>query len=839
MTRARWILEAATSSVLLTGSACHGHPAPEEPEPAEVCAPMSPEDWARTKTQPHIDDSPEARKKLDFVLIAFLRNVERVNAGMPPLRYPKIPGVPERCIPAEVPVLVQFRGADLQPLVEAGLRAPGQKPRTDRETNLAIGVVSPARLIGLAQVPSVVGISSPRQMGLEISDSVPLIRASQLRQEWDQSLLRPYPDGAGVIVAIIDSGIDFRHQTFRKPDGRTRIIGLWDQSLSIHAGDRTRPDAIVGLPRGPVYDRHDIDHTLGYSTPPGTNPVHVRHRDHAISKFAEASHGTHVASIAAGNGRAAHFLHCNGGKYVGVAPAADIVLVNVWGGLFSDAFAAALRYVAEIADQEDKPCVVNISGGVTLGAHDGTDPLEAEVEAFMATPPGAKTRVVVKSAGNEAASRRHARAIIESQRAVTFDFEIKEGESGNCEIGFWYPANGHVNLELFAGTQSLGILVQGHPSASLAGVPVGPGLTTAHRSTVSLGWLTQGAGLNALSFQLSMLPPDAGGELFRGPWQLKVTNTGADTVVMDAWVDRFVGDVRFPAPGSPGDSVKATDLGTITIPGTAPSVVTVANHDSPGWLWGSESIHKESSRGPARVPVADYPKPTIAAPGTDIKAAEANHDGICPQWICTAWVEQTGTSMAAPHVAGALALLLQRYPTMPLAEVHDRLRTSARDPVDASDIPAWYRWGAGKLDAQALVNTPWPWVTMATPAAESARTAGGVGPASGGDRHPVTVLAGRGDSRHAALFSRHMSEVRRLVNTNRRVATLWHRAGGPALLRGLGGRSEGRSHDGDRVAYFERFLGQLTRYGSPALRASIASHVTTFVRMIFESGLPA
>ncbi|MBK9036689.1 MAG: S8 family serine peptidase [Myxococcales bacterium] len=254
------------------------------------------------------------RKKLDIQLVALLQNVERVNAGQPASRHPNIPGVPLRCIPAELTVLVTHRGIDMQPLLDAGLRAPGQKPRTDVETNLAIGVVSPARLMDLARVPSVIKISASRRMGLELSDSVPLIRAKQLRDQWDGDIGRPYPDGAGVIIAVIDSGIDFRHLTFRKPDGRTRILGLWDQSLSIHAGDRTRPDAIAGQVRGPVYDRHDIDHTLGYSTPPGIAPVAVRHRDSAVRGFAEASHGTHVAAIAAGNGLAPHFLHCSGGK---------------------------------------------------------------------------------------------------------------------------------------------------------------------------------------------------------------------------------------------------------------------------------------------------------------------------------------------------------------------------------------------------------------------------------------------------------------------------------------------------------------------------------------------
>ncbi len=169
MQRASWILRALASSVLLAGTACAcaARRPPESPEPAEVCTPMSSADWARTRTQARIDDQPEARRKLDILLVALLQNVERVNAGQPASRHPNIPGVPLRCIPAEVPVMVVHRGTDMQPLFDAGLRAPGQHPRDDLDMNIAIGVVSRARLMDLARVPSVVGIHAPSRMGLE------------------------------------------------------------------------------------------------------------------------------------------------------------------------------------------------------------------------------------------------------------------------------------------------------------------------------------------------------------------------------------------------------------------------------------------------------------------------------------------------------------------------------------------------------------------------------------------------------------------------------------------------------------------------------------------------
>ncbi|MBK9036688.1 MAG: hypothetical protein IPL61_36465 [Myxococcales bacterium] len=257
------------------------------------------------------------------------------------------------------------------------------------------------------------------------------------------------------------------------------------------------------------------------------------------------------------------------------------MLVNVFGGLYIEGFAAALRYIAEIADQENKPCVVNISAGITWGAHDGSDELESEAERFMTPTPGTKTRVVVKSAGNEAQARRHARATIDEQQTATFAFEIKEGENQNCEVGFWYRADATLSLELIVAGHSFGVLVQGAPNAGLNLVPVNPSAPpTSSRQPASSGTRIRWPSMPSISAVNDSA--ERRRRAVPGPWHLRVTNTGTAAVAVDAWVDRFVGDVRFPRPGGPGDNVKATDLGTITIP-VPPSVwsqspTTTAQH---------------------------------------------------------------------------------------------------------------------------------------------------------------------------------------------------------------------------------------------------------------------
>ena len=103
--------------------------------------------------------------------------------------------------------------------------------------------------------------------------------------------------GQGVLVAVIDSGIDYFHPDFRNADGTTRILYLWDQD------------------QGKVYTREDINEALASGS-----------RSRALERVPSrdvSGHGTAVASIAAGNGRESR------GVYRGVAFASELVVVKL------------------------------------------------------------------------------------------------------------------------------------------------------------------------------------------------------------------------------------------------------------------------------------------------------------------------------------------------------------------------------------------------------------------------------------------------------------------------------------------------------------------------------
>jgi len=107
-------------------------------------------------------------------------------------------------------------------------------------------------------------------------------------------------------------------------------------------------------------------------------------------------------------------------------------------------------------------------------------------------------------------------------------------------------------------------------------------------------------------------------------------------------------------------------------------------------------------------------------------------------------------------------------------------------------------------------------------------------------------IAALGDGgRLAAAVSRHFSEVRRLINTNRRVATMWHRANGPGLLRGLlapgcPGHTNGFTIGEREQRYLIRFFEQLERYGSPRLRTGLDLYRSEFLGSLLPAiGVPA
>src|SRR2546422_466154 len=236
--------------------------------------------------------------------------------------------------------------------------------------------VPAAAIERLADLPEIAWLKAAHTYKLlnEISTSSAQIASDDANTAFDR--------GAGVIVAVVDTGIQWTDRDTRKTDGTTRILGIWDQTLT----DPAHPPP-AGFSFGAYYPRADIDAAIASGGTLLTGDGH--------------GHGTHVAGTAAGNGLETG----NGvvaGTFAGVAPEADLLVVRVFdnNGNFCGAcdLTAAVQFIARTAAATGKPWVGNMSLGTDLGAHDGTDPDEMSIDA--AVGPGTRGAAMAIAAGN-------------------------------------------------------------------------------------------------------------------------------------------------------------------------------------------------------------------------------------------------------------------------------------------------------------------------------------------------------------------------------------------------------------------------------------------------------
>ena len=489
----------------------------------------------------------------------------------------------------------------------------------------------------------------------------------------------PYT-GRGAIVVIYDTGIDWKHMDFRDPadPSKSRILAIWDQTLT-PSGTETNPS---GFGYGVEYTKAQIDAELG-SSPPGF----VREAD-------SNGHGTHVAGIAVGNGLSF------GGKYTGMAPGADIVVVKGGNGTFSEArMVDGLQYATNTGVRFGKPVAFNFSIVSQEGAHDGTSADEVALDNFVSVP----GRAAVASAGNDGDSFVHQGGTVppggsDTIRIVVPPYAPTPGpDNDSFFIDVWLEDFGSVDAKVVSPT--------GKAYTALADQTGGTSPDTGD-GTTELFVYTSPANTHINAW---LYVHDAPGTPVpaSGTWLLILSNRSAgNSQVYDSWLPlRTVGANTVSAAGADNDK-------SITMPATSRGVISAGAYVTK-WDWPSydgsqytydittnrtSDIASFSSHGPT----ADgRQKPDLAAPGQGIVAAmssTADTMGEAPIMYAGKkhWVLQ-GTSMAAPHVTGACALLLGSSPSLSAPEIKQLLQAGAHpDPFTAS-VPNSI-WGYGKLD---------------------------------------------------------------------------------------------------------------------------------------------
>jgi subtilisin family serine protease len=478
--------------------------------------------------------------------------------------------------------------------------------------------------------------------------------------------------GKGVIIAVIDSGIDFRHPDFITYDaaGRptSRLLYLWDTATDYKRGHGS--PAPFTYPNkasiGTLYTREQLTGDLRRAAG----------ADSGIPATDENGHGTACAGIAAGNGNADKGTKgMKRGEVVGVAPDADIIGIRLgkYGLENSYLLNAACEWLDRIAAKT--PLVVSCSFGGHWNGHDGQTVKERQLsERFALGKPG---RAIVVAAGNEGRDPIHA--------------EASFGDRKNAKLIRWNSLDGAIlNIYFDCADKGLDILPAADTKYKLLAVD-----------------------LNRVTGQLtaSLQLPDGPG----GLWLVNESGVQTKAHLFMPSVD----ENGAPASAFWPDVVSYSTL--VGEPGAAANAITVGSYDwndnfhSGGSLItllevcrssdGARSpleigkISCYSSPGPTRLGTV---KPEIVAPGEWYSSSYAKLPRDWPYVDTTGnYAGMNGTSAATPYTAGLIALIFQKRPALTVGEIRNLLTSKAtRDPFTGT-LPN-KQWGHGKLNMAAV-----------------------------------------------------------------------------------------------------------------------------------------
>lgn len=416
--------------------------------------------------------------------------------------------------------------------------------------------------------------------------------------------------GQGVIIAIIDTGIDYTNPIFIRPDGSTKIISIWDQS--INTGPSPQQANF-----GTVFTSEQINQALA-----SDNPLSV------VPSMDDNGHGTMLAGIAAGN-------DVEDEGFFGVAPDADLIIVKLRQAkqvardffLIPDNVVCfqenhimwAVQYCNDVARQLNRPLVICLGMGTSQGSHSGRSPLSVILNIIADLP----NRAVVVPAGNEGNLRRHYYGVIDpSIGSNTVELNVDENDTG-FSMELWGDPPGIYSIDVLS------------PSGEYI-----PRIPPSLRVNRVISFIFE---KTMLYVNYDTIESETGDQLILirfenaspGIWRFNVYGHGDLATGFHMWLPmgNFITRNTY--------FIQPNIFTTILCPGTTTYAITVTSYNP-----ANNNLYVNSSRGYTRDNVV---KPELAAPGVNYLAPTLNKT----------FEPFSGTSISAAHTAGVAALMLE------------------------------------------------------------------------------------------------------------------------------------------------------------------------------------
>lgn len=431
---------------------------------------------------------------------------------------------------------------------------------TELINEYAIIIIEEYKIASLTTFPQIEFIEKPKRLAFAVT--------TELFDSCIAQVQRPPFNlkGEGVLLAVIDSGIDYLHPDFKTSDGKTRILSLWDQTI--------KGNPPKGYQIGSVYNQEDINRAL-----------EAGNRSEALLIVPTtdlSGHGTHVTGICAGN--------------TGVAPLAGIIVVKL-ANMTANSFPRttqlmqAVDYAVRFALERGQPIAINLSFGNNYGGHDSSSLLET----FLDDISNLGRSSIVCGSGNEGASAKHVNGVLNQTGSVIVEFSVAPYESSfNMQI--WKSYVDEFDISLLS------------PTNEMVG-PLSPRLGTQRfflGDTNILVYFGEPAPYNRdQEIYIEFLPRQD--YINSGVWKIKLVPKKIVVGRYDLWlpVSESAGSLtRFLLP---------SEDTTLTIPSTASNIITVGAYDS-----SIDSYAYFSGRGYTRNGVI---KPDLVAPGVNIRSA--------------------------------------------------------------------------------------------------------------------------------------------------------------------------------------------------------------------------